>query len=236
MIKAIILDLNDTLDENFGMKLNAMEEALAAHGVRDAKRLAKRLAVKVQHLDMRDPETANKLCERVFKLRWNDGHAPRGMFRLNGSRDRVMRRMLNLPHAERSELYAEYLRNRFDAQDINKEFYAILPSLAKQYKLMLYTNAPPWMLSRWFKKHGTRRFFKKVYTAKTLQSYKPDIEAFEKILKENRLKPEECVMVGDDVTNDMLPANLAGIRTILFSRCIDIHIRDFSELRRMISG
>lgn len=58
------------------------------------------------------------------------------------------------------------------------------------------------------------RDFRTITTYETCRYCKPNQEYFKKILEEFQLRPEECLMVGNDVGED-LPARALGIRTYL---------------------
>ena len=45
---------------------------------------------------------------------------------------------------------------------------------------------------------------------------KPDVRLFLRACEDLDVVPEECIMVGDRVDNDVFPAKLLGIRAILF--------------------
>ena len=47
---------------------------------------------------------------------------------------------------------------------------------------------------------------------------KPDPRAFQTVLKKMKAKPEETLMVGDTLENDILPAQALGIKAILLDR------------------
>jgi len=59
---------------------------------------------------------------------------------------------------------------------------------------------------------------------------KPSIDLLEMILKDNNISKEECVVVGDDIIKDHMPAKLLGIKTVLYSKFVDKIISDFKEL------
>ena len=46
--------------------------------------------------------------------------------------------------------------------------------------------------------------------------HKPDVRAFLQVSEELGMLPGECIMVGDRVDNDIVPAKLLGMRTVLF--------------------
>ncbi len=51
---------------------------------------------------------------------------------------------------------------------------------------------------------------------KELRFHKPDVRAFLQVCEELGVLPAECVMVGDRVDNNIVPAKLVGMRTVLF--------------------
>ncbi|RLJ05314.1 MAG: hypothetical protein DRP18_03395 [Candidatus Aenigmatarchaeota archaeon] len=52
---------------------------------------------------------------------------------------------------------------------------------------------------------------------------KPDPEMFLYASEKLKARPEECVMVGDSVNDDMLPARKLGMKTVLIKRNIRIY-------------
>jgi len=46
--------------------------------------------------------------------------------------------------------------------------------------------------------------------------FKPDPRLFLRACEGLRVKPEQCIMVGDRIDNDVVPARLLGMRTVLF--------------------
>lgn len=82
---------------------------------------------------------------------------------------------------------------------------------------------------------------------------KPDVRLFLRACDDLAVAPEECIMVGDRVDNDIAPARVLGMRTILFRtgrhiaqqpRCADevpdAEVPDVAELRttleRLLAG
>ncbi|MGH2634420.1 MAG: HAD family hydrolase, partial [Tepidiformaceae bacterium] len=64
---------------------------------------------------------------------------------------------------------------------------------------------------------------------------KPDVRLFLRACEDLGVTPEECVMVGDRIDNDIAPARVLGMRTVLFRtgrhreqqpRCVD-EVPDF---------
>ena len=59
---------------------------------------------------------------------------------------------------------------------------------------------------------------------------KPNPKYYEEILERHHLKPEECIMVGNDVEEDMIPAEKLGMQGFLLTNClINKKERDISK-------
>ena len=60
---------------------------------------------------------------------------------------------------------------------------------------------------------------------------KPNPKYYEEVLEKLDLKPEECIMVGNDVEEDMVPAEKLGMKRFLLTNClINKKDRDFSDI------
>ena len=49
---------------------------------------------------------------------------------------------------------------------------------------------------------------------------KPNPKYYEELLEKMDLKPEECIMVGNDVEEDMIPAEILGMERFLLTNCL----------------
>jgi HAD superfamily hydrolase (TIGR01549 family) len=92
--------------------------------------------------------------------------------------------------------------------------------------------------------HGVGQYFRHREVSGTHGLKKPDVRLFLRCCEELEVRPEECIMVGDRIDNDMAPARVLGMRTVLFRtgrhiaqqpRCAaevpDAEVRDTGELR-----
>jgi len=61
------------------------------------------------------------------------------------------------------------------------------------------------------------KYFLFYFTSKELGNEKPDKRFFTKICEKIKVKPEECVMVGNDYKKDIEGAKSVGMQTILFN-------------------
>ena len=91
--------------------------------------------------------------------------------------------------------------------------YVLLRLKDKGIKLGILTDAPK--LKAWIRLASMKlsNFFDVVITLEDTKKEKPSKEPFRIILKKLRLKPEECLMVGDRPDRDIKGAKRLGIKT-----------------------
>lgn len=74
---------------------------------------------------------------------------------------------------------------------------------------------------------------------------KPNSKYYEELLEKLNLKPQECIMVGNDVEEDMLPAQRLGMERFLLTNCLinkkeadtsDIPQGGFEELKAYLES
>ncbi|MCO5387204.1 MAG: HAD family hydrolase [Desulfosporosinus sp.] len=53
---------------------------------------------------------------------------------------------------------------------------------------------------------------------KELGSTKPSPKFFQEIVDRIAVRPEQCVMVGNDYEKDIIPAKMTGMKTILYQK------------------
>ena len=112
--------------------------------------------------------------------------------------------------------------------------------LSEKFNLYVYTNYYTKVQENRLRNIGYLKYFKKVFGADKYGS-KVFKKAFEKVLKEINAKPEECIMIGDDKSRDILAANNVGMKSILYDytgekskKIVDVKdyivIRDFDKI------
>jgi putative hydrolase of the HAD superfamily len=81
-------------------------------------------------------------------------------------------------------------------------------------KLGLAANQPAIVLQR-LDQHGIGRYFENPGISAVYGYRKPDARLFLKACADLAVEPHECVMVGDRVDNDVVPARTLGMCTVL---------------------
>ena len=97
--------------------------------------------------------------------------------------------------------------------------------------------------------HGVGQYFHHREVSGTHGFHKPDLRLFLRCCEDLGVEPAECIMVGDRIDNDIAPARVLGMRTILFrtgrhaaqqSRSVDevpdAEVRDVAGLRVALEG
>ena len=88
----------------------------------------------------------------------------------------------------------------------------LLRLLAKTHSLGIIANQSAGTLNR-LKDWGIRQYFSSVFASAEAGLSKPDPEIFNRALNEAGCSPNEAMIVGDRLDNDIGPATLAGWRT-----------------------
>jgi len=118
--------------------------------------------------------------------------------------------------AELGEMFPAERRKR---PLVYEETFAVLDQLKGNYKLLLLTNGSPDLQRE--KLAGVPQlapYFDHIIISGEFGKGKPDASIFKHALSRLELSPEECVMVGDKLTTDILGANGAGIDSVWINR------------------
>lgn len=87
--------------------------------------------------------------------------------------------------------------------------------LSRGQRLGLAANQPARIIAA-LDSHGIGQLFAHREVSEHHGYLKPDVRLFLRACEDLHVAPEECVMVGDRVDNDIVPARLLGMRTVLF--------------------
>lgn len=113
-----------------------------------------------------------------------------------------------------------------------------LPKLKNEYRLVLISNTDCFSVQQVMDKFKLAPLFDHHYFSYDIHLIKTDKDFFKRVLTEVNATPEECIMVGDSIQSDILPAKRAGIKVILVDRkdCQDFQpkIKSFKELESVL--
>ena len=81
--------------------------------------------------------------------------------------------------------------------------------------LGLAVNEPPRAIAE-LERFGLGQYFRHREVSGHHGYYKPDVRLFLRACEELGVSPGECIMVGDRIDNDIVPARMLGMRAVLF--------------------
>ncbi len=102
-----------------------------------------------------------------------------------------------------------------------EHLHSTIQNLSKNYKLGIVSNtglSPGRVLREVIKKEGLLKYFKSFSFSNETGVVKPNPEAFQKVLRELGVKPEDAVHIGDLERTDIEGAKKIGMKTILFNK------------------
>lgn len=89
-----------------------------------------------------------------------------------------------------------------------------IKSIKEEYRLGIVANQPPQALE-FLEKEGLLRFFDVVVIDSQHPVSKPDPGIYRIAMEEARVDPQDALMVGDRLDNDVVPARRLGMRAVL---------------------
>ena len=100
-----------------------------------------------------------------------------------------------------------------DDESVYPEAEDCLRALSKRYKIGIIANQNPGSRER-LERIGLLKYIDLVIASSEEGVAKPDLRIFQIALERAKCKPEESVMVGDRIDNDIIPANKIGMKTV----------------------
>lgn len=94
--------------------------------------------------------------------------------------------------------------------------------MSKGYKLGIIANQKKGLETR-LSEFGILKYFDLVIASEEVLVSKPDKEIFNIALSKMNSKPQECVMIGDRLDNDIIPASNLGLKTIWIRQGLAIY-------------
>jgi putative hydrolase of the HAD superfamily len=112
-----------------------------------------------------------------------------------------------------AEITEEYLDNRFRLARVYDDVIPTLDLLRGKHTLCLASNG-----NSYPERSGLDGYFDLVVLAQDIGVRKPDPHFFEIVACRARCEPAEITHVGDSLSEDIHPANVAGLRTVWINR------------------
>lgn len=229
--KAILFDLDGTLlsmDQDKFVKayFSLLAKKLATHGY-DPEKLIKVMWAGVEAMTLNDGSKSNE--DAFFE---------------------VFSKYFGQEALKDKAIFEEFYQNEFNLASetcgVNPEADALIKKLKNNYRVILATNPLfPRIATlnriKWAKLD--KDDFELITTYEDFSSTKPNTKYYEDILQRLNLKPEECLMVGNDINEDIIPTTKLNMDNFLITKDIinknnvditNINKGNFSDLERYI--
>lgn len=102
---------------------------------------------------------------------------------------------------------------RTDLETLYPQTKGILDQLGQEYKLGIIANQLPGLEER-LKDFGILDYFSAIFSSADLGLAKPDPAIFRLALQKTNCLPQQAIMIGDRLDNDIAPARRIGMKTI----------------------
>lgn len=99
-----------------------------------------------------------------------------------------------------------------------QEVAETLKKLKKKYQLILVSNTDCFAVQKVMEKFDLEQYFDKTFFSFEVGLIKTDKQFFTHILNECNLQIDDCVMVGDSIQSDIVPAKRLEMKAILIDR------------------
>lgn len=152
---------------------------------------------KVYEHRMRDmAEATNRAFEQIYDMAIS-------FYKENKKGDLEVAKLLGIP---KQKWY-------FDEEVLYEDAIPCLEQLSKRYKIGIIANQALGTVER-LQQHGILQFIDLVIASAEEGVAKPDPRIFQIALERSGCKPENAVMIGDRIDNDIEPAKRMGMKTI----------------------
>jgi HAD superfamily hydrolase (TIGR01662 family) len=206
-IKAVLFDVGGPLDTEI------IHERLFDLHIREA--------LEAEGVEVDNAQFAEANRWAVDSFAWNAYEAI--VWRLSNGDVDVSRRVADRNHDRRAAR---------DGIELREGIPDLLKSLHERgLRIGLAANQPAAILEA-LERRGLDQYFHHREVSGTHGYRKPDVRLFLRACDDLGVSPEECIMVGDRIDNDIVPAKWLGMRAILFrsGRHIEQRPRSWREL------
>lgn len=140
-----------------------------------------------------------------------------------------------------NDLSSDYLKDCPKKGSLIPHAIETLEYLSRHYQMTVVTNGFEEIQNVKLSTGNLHRFFKHVITSQTAGHRKPSKRIFEYAMKMNNVRPEETVMIGDNLITDIKGAQNASIDSVFFNPENVTHdmstkyeIRSLAELKNIL--
>lgn len=126
--------------------------------------------------------------------------------------------------------YIEYLPNN---NNLLEDSVEVLDYLSQTYRLHIITNGFEEVQHRKMKNSGILEYFDSITTSEEAGVKKPHPEIFEKAIIKSNARPQNSVMIGDNLEADIIGAHKFGLNVIFLNSEKNVDQNEFPQIQKL---
>lgn len=199
MIKAVLIDIDDTIFDFDKCSKNAFKKTL------------KKLDLSYKEKDFLYFNEVNDILwnkQKLGKININEVFIERSIMLSKYFELDIEKEIFN-------DLFVEFLYDEIEMVD---EIEDLLSYLSNKYQIYAASNGIYDMQINRLKKSNLDKYFKYIFVSDKMGYEKPDKRFFEKIMNITKYSNKYLIMIGDSIKSDIIGAKNSGIKSIYFNK------------------
>ena len=199
MIKAVLIDIDDTIFDFNKCSKNAFKKTL------------KKLDLSYKEKDFLYFNEVNDILwnkQKLGKININEVFIERSIMMSKYFEHDIEKEIFN-------DLFVEFL---YDEDEMVDDIEDLLSYLSNKYQIYAASNGIYDMQINRLKKSNLDKYFKYIFVSDKMGYEKPDKRFFEKIMNITKYSNKNLIMIGDSIKSDIIGAKNSGIKSIYFNK------------------
>lgn len=223
MIKAVLIDIDDTIFDFEKCSKNAFKKTL-------------------KKLDLSYKEKDFSYFNKVNDILWTKQKL--GNINIEEvfiERSNMMSKYFGLDIEKEifNNLFVEFL---YDEIEMIDEVEGLLSYLSDKYQIFAASNGVYDMQVNRIKKSNLDKYFDKIFVSDKIGFEKPDKKFFEKIMDLTKFSNDDLIMIGDSIKSDIIGAKNSKIKSIYFNKenkkisdkNFTYQVKNLSEIKKIL--
>lgn len=223
MIKAVLIDIDDTIFDFEKCSKNAFKKTL-------------------KKLDLFYEEKDFSYFNKVNDILWTKQKL--GELNINQvfiERSNMMSKYFGLDIEKEifNNLFVEFL---YDEIEIVDEIEDLLSYLSNKYQIFAASNGVYDMQVNRLKKSNLDKYFDEIFVSDKIGFEKPDKRFFQKIMDITKYSNKDLIMIGDSIKSDIIGAKNSNIKSIYFNKenkknsdeNFTYQVKNLSEIKKIL--
>ncbi|WP_049691125.1 HAD family hydrolase [Anaerococcus jeddahensis] len=223
MIKAVLIDIDDTIFDFVKCSKNAFKKTL-------------------KKLDLSYEEKDFSYFNKVNDILWSKQKLGEiNIEKVFEHRSIMMSKYFELDIEKEifNDLFVEFLYDEVEMVDGIED---LLSYLSNKYQIYAASNGVYDMQVNRIKKSNLSKYFKDIFVSDKISYEKPDKRFFKKIMDITKYSNDDLIMIGDSIKSDIIGAKNSNIKSIYFNKenkkisdkSFTYQVKNLSEIKKIL--